>query len=134
MNMRATCLAFALPLVWACSAGAGQAGRTAPRHDPNLITAEELAAANTSNLFDAIRQLRPMWLERGVPTALPVTSAQSEMRVYVNRVREGGTDALRSIPILLVESVRFLTASQAQAEFGLDNLHGAIQVITRSAR
>jgi hypothetical protein len=134
MNARAAYLAFALPLVWACSTGAGQAGRTTPRHDANLITAEELAAANASNLFDAIRQLRPMWMEPGLPTAFRATSGQSEMMVYVNRVREGGTDALRSIPLLLVESVRFLTASQAQAEFGLDNLHGAIQVITRRAR
>lgn|SRR5512142_409115 len=133
MDIRAAILACALPLAWACSAGSGQPGRTAPRSDENLITAEELATANASNLFDAIRQLRPRWMERGGPTALRGPGAQGSLTVYVDRVREGGTEALRSVPLGLVESVRYLTPSQAQGEFGLDNIYGAIQVTTRRA-
>jgi hypothetical protein len=134
MNIRAAIVACVIPIAWACSAGAGQTARTAPRSDPNLITAEEIAAANASNLFDAVNQLRPDWMGRGAPTALRGPSVQGGIVVYVDRVREGGTEALRSIPLGLVESVRFLSASQAQGEFGLDNLQGAIQVVTRRAR
>lgn len=134
MHFRAVVLACALPVAWACSSsGSGQPGRTAPRSDENLITAEELATANASNLFDAIRQLRPRWMERGTPTALRGPGYQSGLQVYVDRVHEGGTDALRSIPLTLVQSVRYLSASQAQAEFGLDNIQGAIQVVSRRA-
>jgi hypothetical protein len=133
MNVFAPCLAFALPLVWACGGGAGQTGRTAPRGDPHLITAEELATANASNLYDAIRQLRPNWLEVGSPSRLR-PSAEPGIMVYVDRTREGGTEALRTIPLLLVESVRWLSPSQAEGEFGLDNTRGAIRVITRHGR
>ncbi len=134
MTIRTILLACALPLAWACSASSGQPGRTTPRVDENVITAEELATANAANLFDAIRQLRPRWMERGAPQALRGSAYQGELMVYVDRVREGGTEALRSIPLTLVESVRYLSASQAQGEFGLDNTFGAIQVISKRVR
>lgn len=134
MDVRTAFVACALAAAGACSAGAGQPGRTTPRSEESLITREELATANASNLFDAIRQLRPRWMDRGGPTALLSPSAQSGLMVYVDRVREGGIDALRSIPLTMVESVRFLTASQAEGEFGLDNIRGAIHVITRRTR
>ena len=134
MDIRIAILAGALAVAGACSAGSGQPGRTTPRSDENLITREELATANASNLFDAIRQLRPRWMDRGGPTALRASESQGGLMVYVDRVREGGTDALRSIPLTMVDSVRFLTASQAQGEFGLDNIRGAIQVVTLRGR
>jgi hypothetical protein len=134
MDIRTALLACALPLALACSARSGSTGHTAPRSDGNLITAEELSTASASNLFDAIRQLRPRWLERERPTALREPSGQSGLLVYVDRIREGGTDALQRIPIGMVESVRFLSSSEAQGEFGLDNIQGAIQVVTRRVR
>ncbi len=134
MSIRAIVVACALPLAWACSSGTGQPGRTAPRSDENVITAEELATANASNLYDAIRQLRPRWMERGGPTALRGPDFQSGIQVYLDRIHEGGVDALRSIPRGLVERIRFLSPSEAQGEFGLDNIQGVIQVITRRAQ
>jgi hypothetical protein len=134
MSIRGVLLAGTLTVAWACSSGSGQPGRTTPRYDENLITREELATASVSNLFDAIRQLRPRWMERGAPTAMRGPQYQGGLVVYVDRVREGGTDALRNIPLGLVQSVRYLTASQAQGEFGLDNIQGAIQVVTQRGR
>lgn len=134
MSIRGVLLTGALTVAWACSSGSGQPGRTAPSSDENVITSEELATASASNLFDAIRQLRPRWMERGAPTALRGPQYQGGLAVYVDRIREGGTEALRSIPLGMVQSVRYLSASQAQGEFGLDNVQGAIQVVTRRAR
>jgi len=131
VNVRAAVLLVSLPLAWACaSAGGSQTGQASPQHDPNVLTAEELATANASNLFDAIRQLRPRWLERRGPTTF-TGQAEYSIMVFMDRIRFGAPDMLRQVPISLPQSVRYFAASEAQAEFGVGNLQGAIQIVTR---
>lgn len=130
MTFRAAILLAALPIAWACASSGGQpAGRTASRVDQYVITAEELASANASNLYDAIRQLRPQWFQGAGPTTF--RGVDYPILVYVDRVRFGDPTMLRSVPVALPQSVRWLSASEAQAEFGVGNLQGAIQVVTR---
>ena len=131
MNVRAAVLLISLPLAWACaSAGGSQTGQASPQHDPYVLTAAELATSNTSNLFDAIRQLRPRWLERLGPTTFSGQQEYSIM-VFMDRIRFGAPDMLRQVPVSLPQSVRYFSASEAQAEFGVGNLQGAIQIVTR---
>ena len=131
MKFRTAFLLAAVPVVWACaSSGGGQAGQARPSHDPNVITREELATANAANLFDAIRQLRPRWLERLGPTTFSAAS-DYQVLVYMDRIRFGAPDMLRQVPISMPLSVRYYSASEAQAEFGVGNLQGAIQIVTR---
>lgn len=130
MSYRTVFLLAALPLAWACASGGGQTGQASPRRDPNVITAEELATTSASNLFDAIRQLRPRWLDRAGPTTLSGQFDYSIM-VYTDRIQFGSTDMLRQIPVGLPASVRYYSASEAQGEFGVGNLQGAIQIVTR---
>jgi len=130
VTFRTAILIAALPLAWACSSSGAQPGRTAPRQDPYIITAEELAGANAANLFDAVRQLRPRWLERTSPTTFTV-SAEYQIVVYMDRIRFGDPAMMRSVPVSLPQSVRWLSPSEAQSEFGVGNLQGAIQINTR---
>lgn len=131
MNVRAAVLLISLPLAWACaSAGGSQTGQASPQHDPYVLTAAELATANASNLFDAIRQLRPRWMERLGPSTFR-TEAEYPVVVYMDRIRFGEPNMLRQVPISLPQSVRYFSASEAQAEFGVGNLQGAIQIVTR---
>jgi hypothetical protein len=131
VNVRAAVLLISLPLAWACaSAGGSQTGQASAQHDPYVLTAAELATSNASNLFDAIRQLRPRWLERLGPTTFSGQGEYSVM-VYTDRIRLGAPDMLRQVPISLPQSVRYYSASEAQAEFGVGNLQGAIQIVTR---
>ena len=133
MSYRTVFLLAALPLVSACaSSGGSQTGQAGPRHDPYVITAAELATANASNLFDAIRQLRPRWLERLGPTTFG--GAEYRIMVYTDRIQFGSVDMLRQVPVSLPLSVRYYSASEAQGEFGVGNLQGAIQIVTRRQR
>ncbi len=135
MNARGTVLLLlAVPLALSCSSGAGQSGRLAtPRHDPNVITTEELAGVNASNLWDAIRSLRPEWLTRASPTTFR-PEAEYAIAVYLDRVRFGDADALHQLPVSSAVRVRHYSAAEAQSEFGVSNLQGAIQVITLPGR
>lgn len=132
MTFRAAILIASVPLAWACASSGSQPGRTtASRVDQNLITAEELATANASNLYDAIRQLRPHWFQgSGGPTTFRA-EAEYPILVYMDRIRFGDPTMLRSVPVALPQAVRWLSASEAQSEFGVGNLQGAIQIVTR---
>jgi hypothetical protein len=134
VNARLAVLLVAVPLALSCTSGAGRSGRLAtPRHDANIISAEELAGVNASNLYDAIRLLRTEWLRRSAPTTL-LPGAEYAVAVYLDRVRFGDLESLRQLPVSSAVRVRYYSASEAQSEFGVSNLQGAIQVVTVRAR
>ena len=131
MRVGAAILLVSLPLVWACaSSGAGGAGRQAARHNPSVISSEELQRANASNHFDVVRTMRPEWLMRRAPTVL-LTAQEGNIVVYMDRARLGDPDVLRQISPSDVASLRFFTPSEAEAEFGVGHMHGAIQLLSR---
>ena len=86
---------------------------------------------SVSNLFDAVRLLRPQWLnQRPNPSAI-MPGSESDMVVYMDRIRFGAPEQLRQFPPSIAISVRFLTPSEATAEYGVGHLKGAIMVTTR---
>jgi len=133
VKVRAAVLLISLPLAWACASAGGGAARTAQQHDPNIITSEELRGVSASNLFDAIRTLRPQWLSSRSPTMLR-PQAEGSIAVYMDRVRFGDLEMLRQIPLGDAESVRYYGPSEAEGQFGAGHLQGAIQVIVRRQR
>ncbi len=119
-------LALLLPLIAGCSCGKGTRDRTR-RFDRNLITSEEIQIANAGNAYDLIKDLRPQWLEgrgrksiKNVPSTLPV--------VYVNGLREGTVNSLRTIPTDNIAEIRFLGPGDAMIRFGFDHPSGAILI------
>lgn len=133
MNVRAAVLLISLPLAWACASAGGGAARTAQQHDPNIISSEELRGVSASNLFDAIRTLRPQWLSSRSPTMIR-PQAEGSIVVYMDRVRYGELEMLRQIPPGDAESVRYYSPSEAEGQFGAGHLQGAIQVVTKRQR
>ena len=97
-------------------------------HDPELITAMEIAGVNGSTVYDAVQRLRPAWLLRARPNpALP----NQILILYVDGQRYGGgIDGLRTLPLRSAYSVEYLSATQAQARFGPGHSIGAIEVLT----
>jgi hypothetical protein len=131
MSTRAAILVAVLPLALACASAGGSASSSGPRSDRNLITAEEIAGVSVSNLYDAVRLLRPEWLnQRPNPSAI-TPGAESDIIVYMDRIRFGTPEQLRQFPPSVAVSVRFLSPSQAEGEFGVGNMRGAILVTTR---
>lgn len=106
----------------ACGTTGTSAG--AARRDPNLITAEELADLQTVTALDAIRRLRPRWLQpRG----------GSRPQAIVNGSRTNDLeDALRAVQASAVASMRFLSAADATMRFGVGFAGGVIEVTTRA--
>lgn len=112
----------------ACASAPSPEGSRARVMDRNLLTAAELENAQWSNMYDAIAAMRGAWLNKRGPVSL---SAGGELVVYLDRNRLGGPETLRTISCEVVASARFLSASEAQSQFGLDHPLGAIVIVSR---
>lgn len=119
-------------LTLACATGSSESAadsKSSDRHSRNLITAEELAGSDARNVYDAIRELRPTFLQphRSATTSgAPVTA-----RVYVDGTPLGeGLEILRRMRLDDVAEIRFLSAADATQRFGTGNPGGAILVKT----
>lgn len=121
MLLRLGLLALTVGIVAACTGGNQVAG-----DNPNKITQEQIqSVGTTSNAYVLVRRLHPDWLEkRGTSSINRVT----DVVVYVEGSRRGGPDALRQINVMNVESIEYLSASQATLQYGSGHDHGAIQV------
>jgi len=116
-------------LLAAFAHAAAQTPARKPRRDPNLITAEELAARPAQTLYDAVRSLRPAWMMRSRPTAL-MPQNEGGLIVYVDGTRFGNLESLRQLVPSVAQEVRYYSPSDAEGRFGPGHLNGAIEVIT----
>lgn len=107
----------------ACVGGANVESASRPTRSRNVLTAQELAELPYDNAYDAIRRLRPTWLQRraGGQAAYPV--------VFIQDSRAGDLDRLRSIPLQDVAEIRFINARDATTRWGTGYRGGVIQVI-----
>ncbi len=111
---------------WACASQPGGGPG-----DPNMISAEEVEAAEVNNAYELIERLRPMWLRsRGGRS----TRLETEIVVYLNRAMVGGIDALQDIPIEVVRTVRVLDAAEAGRLPGLGSRHVERAILVETAR
>ena len=102
-----------------CASGGGEGEEGAPRRDPNLITAEELAPHANLTCREAIQELRPRWFQR---TDSPLV------------VRDGShmsASLLDRIPASDVQSLRYYSVADARVRYGQTVTSGAIEVTTR---
>jgi hypothetical protein len=140
-------------LLAVCLGGLGPVAAHAqkpPKKERNRISREELvqAAERYSILYDAIRNLRPHFLQvnaRGVrttgigqggtgPGSTPLAGAggsyaqDAKPTVYVDGTRSGDPDILKNLSTNAVAEVRYLTPTEAENELGPRNEGGAILV------
>lgn len=117
-----------LPLVFVVAACASATHQQRPPLAPNLITATELRATGTSNLYDAISQTRPAFFATRGGTSFLAEPANAIV-VIVNRSVEGGLAELRRIDARLVRSVRRLSAPEVFQLTGKSAPSGGIEVL-----
>ena len=134
MNAKLGAILMAASIVTVGCGGAAHSGGPAPvAHDPDLVTAEELTSVPGSRtLFDVLTSLRPAWF-RTNPSAL-MQNRETDISVYLDRSKLGGSETLRQIQVNGVWEVRHYSASEAEAQFGPGNLHGVIQIVTTRGR
>jgi hypothetical protein len=105
---------------------AGGAGRRldAQRRDKNVITAEEIERAqpNVRTAYDAVRMLRPRWLQWHELTRIPGRAGEvqqgSEPHVYLNSHDQGGVDYLRTLAADAVLELHWFDVNEAGGRFG----------------
>jgi hypothetical protein len=126
-----------------------------PKRDRDVITRDELVEADTKSpdLYQAVKRLRPHFLtvlnrgpnstgvgpgSSGAPMCDVVREPNCQTRsmgtvvalpvVYVDGMKTGDPEVLKTFATKNVEEVRYLTASKAEMEFGLGHEGGAILV------
>ncbi len=111
-----------------CASSTARGAREA--RDPYRITFEELRTGPRSNALDVVQTLRPRWLQVRGPTSFEA-SRENPVMVYVDGVRVGGPAQLRLVPVSTIESLQYLTPTEASSRLGLDHMNGAILIVTR---
>jgi hypothetical protein len=96
-----------------------------------VITREQLVEHNFNTAFDAVQALRSNWLRKRGEDSF---RSPTQIWVYVDDVRMGGIESLRSIPRTGIEFIRYYDALTASARWGLDHGQGVIYVSTRPRR
>lgn len=118
-------LLLLLTLAAACG-GRSRAGNPGPVAGGDVILSDELRQAQTPDLLTALQHLRPNWFRRS-PS---VVRGQGDLLVVVDRVPQGGSAALRQIPVGAVLVARYFSPTEATSLFGQGALYGAIVVST----
>ncbi len=116
-------------IVYFVGCGGGE-GSTATRGGRDVITAEELATVNETNLYDAVKRLRPMFLVSRGATSLRI-GASTLPRVYLDGSPYGDAETLRSMPLVGIHEVRFMDARDATTMYGTGHTAGIIMVRTK---
>ncbi|MEO8910043.1 MAG: hypothetical protein ABI408_07440 [Gemmatimonadaceae bacterium] len=97
--------------------------------NPNVITRADIEKSNVFNVYDAVSQLRPAFLNfRGSTTISG--SDTGYPRVYLNHQFYGDLQSLRALDVHGVSEIHYYNGTEASTRFGLGNVSGVIEVIT----
>lgn len=122
--MRTLIAVLLLGALGACASTGGHG----ERRDRNVLTLEQIEEADQSNLYDLIRVYHPTWFNTRGQNSF---NSENPIMVYLDGTRLGDIEALRGLSPHHVQEIRYLSAAQAQARFGLGNTQGAIAVTSR---
>ena len=112
-------------------AGCASSGEdSGPGRSRNLITAAELMEVPHSTVYEAVRALRPRWLQARAGATFSSRELQTAM-VYIDGQLRGGLDEMHTLVPVEVGELRFMSASDATTRFGTNHIGGAIVITTR---
>jgi hypothetical protein len=118
-------LVLAVLLASCASSGSRSGGR-----DRDIITAEEIADVQVATAYDIVQTLRPEYLRTRGLRSMGASQPQGAV-VYVDNVRRGGPESLRTLPRESVLEIRYLNGADATTMYGTNHGDGAILVRTR---
>jgi hypothetical protein len=133
-------LALVLGMVAAgCASSPSGGGGNEGRIQLDVLSGDEVRATGAGNLWDALRQLRPLWLRaRGAATSLidspevrlvpGAVRFSDEPIVYVQGIRHGPIRSLQNMNIDRVRRVEYLDGRDATTRFGTGHGAGVIMV------
>lgn len=97
-----------------------------------LLTAEEIATAKGGawTAYDVISRLRPEFLRSRGRSSL-TTSDPATAVVYVDEIRFGELNSLKTITADQILLIEYINAADATTRFGTDHTGGAILITTK---
>ncbi len=129
---------IAVAAILGCAPASGTSntsGTSAVPRRPNLLTAEEILAANADvgTAYDALSRLRPNWLSSHGPTSFD-TQGTGFAIVFVDGQQYGDLTSLRNIQAYHVADIRYYNVAEAGGRFGLRGGSGGVIEITMKVR
>lgn len=112
-------------IVAAAMAACATAGEA--RGSSAVLTRDEIRASTAMTAYEAIVQLRPAFLRARGARSIRDPSPNAPV-VYVNDMRHGDLDVLRSIRVEEIDEIRFISAADATTRWGTGHAGGVIQV------
>ena len=101
--------------------------KTGEVRDHAMLTKEQIAENHFNTAYDAVETLRSNWLRaRGTDSF----QSPSEVQVYLDNTRLGGTDKLREIAANTIYFMRFFDGVAATGRWGIGHAAGVIYVST----
>lgn len=100
------------------------------RSSSDVLRASEIGSARVNDAHEAIIRFRPEFLRGRAAPGLTDPSGAAPV-VYLNGVRQGGSDMLRTVPVGAILEIRYLTPTVASEQFGSYYNGGVIAVRTR---
>jgi hypothetical protein len=95
-----------------------------------MITRDELAKVNAQTAYDAVQKLRPTLLKNRGRTSILGANIQTPM-VYLDDQMLGTLERLRDIDAQTLDSIRYLSASEAQLKWGSGHPGGVLLLTSR---
>jgi len=122
-SIRTTAIIVAMALLATPGAASAQ------KKQRDVLTRDEIlkSAQRDGDLYSAIKVLRPHMVElpRGI-RSLGGTYGTAPLAVYIDKIRQPGSDVLQQIMANQIEEVRYLDPNRSQNEFGITANGGAI--------
>ena len=104
----------------------------ATRASRDVITRAQIEATPSQDAYDLVQRLRPEFLrERGVSS---ITRGRALPVVYMDGVRRGGPEMLKTVRSNEIEEIRFISATDATTRWGSEHTAGAIELKMRHGR
>jgi outer membrane receptor protein involved in Fe transport len=106
-----------------------EAPAAAQSRNSSVITPEEIAATNMSNMEEVIQRLRPQYLRTRGRTSINLVSDQ--VAVYMDDVHMGSVSVLSQIGTNGVKRVEYVRGPDTGFKFGLNHQAGVIHIISK---
>jgi len=100
-----------------------------PQNDPDLITFDQLESVRGQTAFEAIKKVRPSFLYSRGPTTF-YASTGTYATVYVDGMRYGSIETLRTMPASWIKEVRLYRVS-SPGNISPQDFGGVIAISTR---
>ncbi len=126
--------AFSAAVVLGACASSGGSRTTVQSSSADYVTSIEIAATGANNAYDLINRLRPRWLRTQAPGSIGAGVRSQVVAVYLDGVRLGGLDALRSLSTAGIKTMQYYDATRAATVLrdpGSEPIAGAIVINTK---